>query len=251
MTQGPRTVDLWGQLLTVDEIIELAWSCRDTELLARSVLQRFVPSVRGRHTIRSNILAALFALPATHREICLARFRNWNQNLGAFAAPVNPSYHGEMTSKDTEHFVTREWNPVNIAYARRFLALAESRQIPVYLVIPPVIPVIEQSRERLGLNARYDTLVASWQARFPWLSVLDARYSRYTNSEFCDAVHLNRAGASTLTFDLAESMRELLATASPPRWTVVRRFRARANQDGSEDFGASLAIVRATGAARR
>jgi hypothetical protein len=251
LTQGPKTVGLWGQLLSLHEIVELAWSCRDADLFARSALQRVIPSVRGRDTIRCNILAALFALPVTHREVCLARVRNWNHNLGAFAAPVNATYHGEMTQKDNEHLAPRPWNPVNIAYARRFFALAELRQIPVYLVIPPLIPAIEQSRERLGLSARYDALVQSWQAQFAMLSVIDARASRYGNSEFCDAVHLNQAGASTLSVDLADRIGERLAGGIRPGWSSLPRYRAWTKQDSTEDFRASLEIVRATGAARR
>jgi hypothetical protein len=253
LTEGPQTVGLWGQLLALPEILEVAWICRDGDFFASSALRRYFPSIRGRAAIRLNILAAVFGIPTTRREDCLGRIRNWNQNLGGFVGPVNPAHRTPIGAADERHLAKRAWNDVNLAYVDRFLMLAESRAIPVFLVVPPLAPELELSRERLGLGAQFDRLVRGWQARFPLLSVLDARNSGYATAQFTDAVHLNRDGAVALSLGVAEAVKhDIDAQGSDSAWVTLPSFRYPSDGVVSiEDYLQSMAVVRAVSPVRR
>ena len=100
----------------------------------------------------------------------------------------------------------RVWNcrPENAGYVRKFLALASSRGIRVYWVIPPVSPTAQERRFQNGQEAAYSRFVASIQAEYPGLTVIDGRRLDLDTSSFFDPVHLNGRGAATLSGEVAK-----------------------------------------------
>jgi hypothetical protein len=93
---------------------------------------------------------------------------------------------------------------VNAAYVRRFLELTQARGIAVYWLIPPVRDDVQERRERLGVDARYQLFVQHLQAKFANLSVIDGRRAGFERDLFRDPLHLDRQGALGLSAGVAE-----------------------------------------------
>jgi hypothetical protein len=103
------------------------------------------------------------------------------------------------------------------------------------------------ARDGSGVHARYDRFVRAMQARFPNLTVLDARYSGYLPAVFVDATHLDRDGAVRLSADVAEVLREAShRPGADPRWVKLPDYRERpvAISRMLEDVNQSRAIQR-------
>ena len=62
---------------------------------------------------------------------------------------------GARSTPRTRVVLPRAWrcHPVNEAYLRRFLALADGHAIPVFWLLPPIAPVVQARRERTGADA--------------------------------------------------------------------------------------------------
>src|SRR5205823_5878672 len=67
----------WADLLEVGEALDLAWTARDPDLLARTLIARLFPSVNGRCEARARLRSALRGEPDAHRLAVLACLRNW------------------------------------------------------------------------------------------------------------------------------------------------------------------------------
>jgi hypothetical protein len=85
---------LWPELLDARDALDLAWTARDTELAARVLLARLLPSLRGRYEIRANILAALRGEAPMEWLASHAYVRNTRINRGAYVAAKNPGFRG-------------------------------------------------------------------------------------------------------------------------------------------------------------
>ncbi len=110
---------------------------------------------------------------------------------------------------------------------RGFLDLAAHHELPVFWLLPPLSPTTQALREQQGHDAFYTRLVRKVQARYPNVTVVDARHSGFPHDVFTDPVHLDRDGAALLTRRLAAvlvdrlSSRELSAD-SPTTTTTAR-----------------------------
>ncbi len=233
---------LWPEMLNPRECFDLAWTMRKPEFFGATMLGRVVPSVKERHDIRAFVLAALVGGPNPSRRAEIPNFRrNWKVNEGAqlmpdgASPPIDP-VHWELS-------LYRKWqpDPVNVAYLDRFLALARSRQIPVVWLLPPNQPSILARTEASGYNAEYTRFVQSVAARFPNVTVADARQSGFVPAEFNDGIHLQRSGALRLSAALGDLIRTGLPAGG---WVYLDAGVPRAIDLPIEDLGQSAIALR-------
>ena len=153
-----QAVRFWPELLGPREGLDLAWTARDAEFLATTLLAHVFPSIKDRFQIRSNVRAALRGEKSDDLAWnTLTISRNKNKNRGALVAIRNTKYQGEISSPMAAGFLPESWacDLVNEVYIRRLLDLARSREITVYWLIPPVSPELQARREQKGLDALY------------------------------------------------------------------------------------------------
>jgi hypothetical protein len=218
----------WQEILTPPEGFELARSSGSYPLFFETAVGWLLPSFRSRHEIRSNLLAALKGETDVLRLINQTCRRNWALNDGANVAAKNPSFTGEVGPDDDKKLLTHVFHchRVNADYIRRLFALADSRGIRVYWLLPPLSPELQAHREQTGAEAGYVGFVRSFQTRYPNVTVLDGRHAGYDHTLFVDASHLDGQGAYTLSRDVADILRRDLAGASPiSRWVDLPDYR--------------------------
>jgi hypothetical protein len=122
----------------------------------------------------------------------------------------------------------------------RFLALAESRQIPVFWLLTPVCPTIQAKGEATGAAERHARFVREVQRRHPSITVVDGRRSAYPERVLDDSIHLAHPGAAVFTEDLANVIaRTLDGGQSEPKWVRMPRFRDRSIEFRHEDLAES------------
>lgn len=198
----------WPELARTSECLDLAISTGAPAFLGRLVAGRALPSCRLRHEVRAQVRAALDGGGWSARGAVRALIRNWEANRGAQVLAKRPGYRGEINPLNDGLFPIRwEVDPITLGYVRRFLRLAEERQVAVYWLLPPLAPAAQARREALGLDAPFDEFAQALRSEFPLLTLVDARRAGYDASVFVDAVHLDRDGATTLTADLADVIR--------------------------------------------
>ena len=203
----------FAELATVRDCLDLAWTEQDGDLLGALLAGKCLASYRWRFEIRQNVRAALDGQGGSNNS-SLASFRTlWNREQGAQPTPADRVYH-PSESVLIAGVSPEKWAcaPAERVYAERFLALAKTREIPVYWLIPPMSPGVHNHRAILGTDARYDRFVQSIVSKYPSAIVLDGRYSGYDDSVHVDHLHLNRRGASILSADLAEMVLEDLTS---------------------------------------
>src|SRR5262249_51799500 len=103
----------------------------------------------------------------------------------------------------------------NKQYVRRFLALAEAHRIRVFWLIPPIHPVVQGVRDKLGRDGPFQRFIREEQARFPDLVVIDGRRSGYHPDLFVDSSHLNIEGTTTFSVDVADVVRRAPGGGGP------------------------------------
>ena len=109
-------------------------------------------------------------------------------------------------------------------YVGRIFALAASRGIRAYWLLPPESPRSQASRKRKGVVESYTRFARAMQARHPEVTILDARRSGYDRSVFFDPVHLDVRGAVALSASVADRLdgsRE--GPPAGPRWVALSR----------------------------
>ena len=248
---GPRFLArYWPELVTTGEALELARAGRDAGLFAEVMLDRLVPSLRGRDQVRANVIAALRGEVSDRTARLHPLWRNWWVNRGAGVVSKNPAFTGDVGDRFPEVYPDR-WplDPSATSFVRRFLRLAASRDIPVVWLIPPFCPEIEARRDHKGLSAQYDRFARAVQAQFPGVIVADARRSGYGAGVFFDPVHLDRQGAVALSAGVAEVVAGVLAGRRPAsRWVELPRYRDRSAEFPLEDLTQTWLALSPTGA---
>jgi hypothetical protein len=249
LRNGPRAPEIvrqWPELLRPAEALDLARTARDPALFGRLSAAALLPSLRERHEIRGLALAALRGEAASRRYTAAQYWRNIRVNRGAMVMPPIP-FRGDLAEVCRGLYPAFGCDPVSAAYLERFLALATSRGIPVFWVVPPVTTEVQDLLDCSGFDAAHTRFLESLQARHPGLVVLDGRRSRYGQDLHTDdPVHLNRRGASAFSADLAAALDRHLAEGRGPRWVTLPPYRDRPADVPLEDVNESALALKGT-----
>ncbi len=233
----------WPEMLTTREMLDLAWSAGDAGFFARTATARLLPSLRDRYEIRSVVGASLQGRNASLKYVLPIVFRNWRENRGATVKPPSPPQPMDAFAWARDLF-PESWSchPVNDVYLQRFLNLAESRQIQVVWLLPPVSPEVQARSEQTGIEGRYLAFVRAVQARHPALTVIDARHSSYPREVFLDPIHLDRHGAVALSHDIAPFLSD--PSSMQPGWFRLPAYREHPTKIAPEDLIQSMTALR-------
>jgi hypothetical protein len=230
VAEGPRS-ELkqypWHVFLSLREAIELSWSMRDADFLARTMTRAWIPSVRNRIEIRNNIVATLNGTPHSEREPTRILAFNRSVNNNAQVNPKNPDFQ-DVDVPPGLRPLPDSWkpDPVNAVYVKRFLDLAASRRIPVFCILPPQSPGTQSRLDAMAL----ETNLMAWLHRLerdnPNLTMIDARHAGYDQSVFFDEIHLDGEGAQVLSTDLGRLIHACLSSppGDAPRWVSTPLF---------------------------
>ena len=256
MSVGPEHVLAnWGSLLDGTELLDLVWECSNPGLFGPIALDQLIPSHRGRAKARSTLMTALNDGRRLERAKFLTYARNWTHNRGALLVSNARDYDGAIGAQKRAELIPDTWqvNAVSRRYLERFLGLAQTHGIRVYLLLPPLSPTIESERQRRGLYEPLNAFLRDELRRFPELTVLDARQSGYGLNAFADEAHLNRKGALALSHEVAQTLaRAAAADQAESRWVQLAAFQDPPARPDIEDVDQSLGIVlNATGNTRR
>ncbi len=253
LMQPPETnKNLWAELLSTEECLDLARARGDAAFFARTMVEKALPSFKERMEIRANLMAALHGTSTSKRFDIPSFRRNWKLNDGAQlmgyigAPPVDPDHWFRCLYSKWEP------NPVNVAYLDRFLALAAEHKIPVYWLLAPLHPDVQFRTDLSGFDLSYTQFVATTSARFPGTIVVNGRHSGFTRDLFLDGAHTNRLGALKMSAGLADVLRRPADTS--PRWVVLDLTRIREYDGPIEDVNQSIVALKAesvAAAARR
>ena len=239
MAAGPRSsLRHWQATLSLRESLELAGETRSVGLLVETLLGRLLPSYRDRLEIREAVRSALLGETAPTSSTNRLALRNWGINLGAHLNSPQARFAGEVGAELHKRLLSDSWkcHRINATFVDRLLGLAESHQVPVYWLIPPLSPQLQARRERSGVDETYAAFVRAMRAKHPTLTAVDGRHSGYDDSTFADHNHLNGRGAIAMSRDLAT----LLGTpGSRAGWVELPRFADRPGSFAVEDVDQS------------
>jgi hypothetical protein len=222
---GPKfSVRHWQAVLTPGEAFDLAIESKSPGMFIEIGLGRILPSYRDRNQIREAIVAFVRGQPAPTDETNRLALRHWGMNQGSHLNPPQSPFTGEVSPEIHRKMLSDEWKPhrINVSYVDRLLTLADSKRIPVYWLIPPLTPELQERREKSGVDASFVAFVRSMQSKHPQVTVVDGRRSGYDASTFADHTHLNGRGAVALSHDLADLIKY---TQVNNRWVNLPRFR--------------------------
>ena len=245
---GPRHIlNRWGAMLGPVEAAELAWWSGDSDLFGEVATQHLLPSMRGKSTIRANILDALANRPVTNLAKNKMAVRNWKQNEGA-QLMVGSYGVDHLTDADVENLRTGyypEWrcHPANVRGIDRFLDLATRNKIRVFWLLPPMLPALHDKLASSGIDARHEAFIRSWQAKYPDLVVLDARKTVDPLVAFWDPQHLSICGASSFSKVLGDALRGSIEGPTVARWVAMPGVPLGPLPPGVEDIDQSRLAV--------
>jgi hypothetical protein len=232
------------------EFLDLAWTARDPALFGELMLTAVFPSYQSRLVIRQDVQTVLDGKTPPRRRKIGAWVRNWEVNRGAHHASTVFEYQGIVDPNRDAFLIADGWqpNPVVVTYLERFFALAEAHRIPVFWLLPPVVPALQAYHDRNGTDAALTRFARRLQARYPNVSVIDGRHAGYQPLVFIDPTHLDYLGAGIFTDDFAPFVaRALNQPQAAPRWNELPPFRERWVGLRLEDVGVSaekLAVER-------
>lgn len=240
LSEGPQTKVRpfsWSELLSPREALDLAWTARDANLLARIAAEQAIPALRKRFDIRTMVLWALASDPnrAVLRNHRSALLGNWGQNRGA---QLNPMMMASEIPPPSGPSPPCRWrpHPVNLHYLRQFVALAAEHRIRVYWILPPFHPGWQVWMEHQGEDARFAEFIREVQAGHDNVVVLDGRHSGYRSKDFVDVAHLNPTGELELSGAVATVLGEPGdSSTSGRRWVSLPPRRPAADGPGAAD----------------
>ena len=256
---GPRhNLTRWANIMTPFEAAELARWARDPDLFATVALGRLLPSYHRRTGVRANVMGALSGAGDPRRFQNFLAFRNWSRNGGAQLMLPSPAMK-TMTEKEAleirrAFYPAWECHPANVAGLERFLALAAEHDVPVYWVLPPLLPALQTQLARSGIDARHEAFIRSWQDRYPNLVVIDGRNKVSDPDAFFDANHLSGGGAYAFSLALGDALRQARRGdrgVPANRWVALPEFRVGPIPKGFEDINQSQVALEAMGKATR
>jgi hypothetical protein len=236
---------LWSELLTIEECLDLSRTMKDPAFFASVMLAEYLPSYKERHDIRAGLMAALQGRSTSRRLEIPSYRRNWKINEGAQLMADTGTPRIDVAEWVGHLYSKWEPNPVNLSYLDRFLALAESRKIPVYWVLTPIHPLVQAGTDANGFDLSYTNFVRLVQSRFPTTIVVDARHAGFPADHFVDGAHVNRPGALKLSAALGEILREPAGAVPAPRWVGIEFDRVRRFDLSIEDVNQSTLVLKA------
>jgi hypothetical protein len=233
------------ELATLGDCIGFAATVRDSSFLGRLAVARLVPSYLRRLEIRDNITAAVRGEKPNRVLDQWVRVSNSKANRGSVHLDKKIDY-SEMLIDPADFDLDWKCPPSSEIYVEKFLALAASHNIRVFWLVPPMSPLVQNHLNQTGIQARFDQLVKSIQARHPDISVLDFSRSSYPMSAFFDVKHLNRDGAVALSRDLAVALKSELnnPASSSSAWVRFPDYRPDPAASRIEDVKVTLARLR-------
>ncbi|GAC1464114.1 MAG: hypothetical protein NVSMB9_02420 [Isosphaeraceae bacterium] len=243
----------WPELLEPREMLDLAWTARDLDLLVEVAIARLLPSLRARPEIHSAVLSALKGETTlrSRRELAVLFWRNTRVNLGANAM-TGGGTNVDFAEVRRALYPSFDCHPINAVYLDRFLGLAASRDIPVFWVIAPFATELQKLCDASGFDAAQTTFIREYQRRYPNLRVLDGRQSSYGQELYTqDPVHMNHVGASVFSGDVAPVLVRFLAGETVPRWVLLPPYRARPEEVPIEDIGESVLAIQNRGTVQK
>ena len=184
MSEYRPCVAAWAGLIGPSEALRLAIDDRDLGFFGLFLVHYLLPSVRLRQDVRAAI-RALFDGPGpegmTHWPRVLARQSKRNGGAILFP-PLKAESDAGLGGGPRRAWMTSAIaatppiaSATNLLYLDRILALARSRGIRVFVIVPPVRPDILAARERLGPEDRYLSLLRGLSDRFENVVVVDGR----------------------------------------------------------------------------
>jgi hypothetical protein len=240
----------WPDLLGPAESLELAWTARDPSFFASTTLARYLPTLAARPEIRAAILDRLRGEVGSIQSLLLAHQRNLDHNAGAFVQRRATPYQGEVTPYLAGMYLNPAWSAdrVNVIYLRRLLDLCKSRRIPVYWLIPPLVPELQARRESVGLEEAYNRFARRIQRSYPDLTILDARKSGYQPPVFSDAAHLDFPGAVAMSAEVGRIVKAGRVGGS--RWIDLPAYHEQPVEPRLEDIAQSIRATNEAGIIR-
>jgi hypothetical protein len=205
------------------------------------------------------VLAALGGRREAARAEYFASLRNWNVNRGSvIVSPSHSSGGEEVEPQEAPERVTplpREaWvrNDLLGHYLKKLLHLAAEHRVPVFLVLAPLNPELQQHMDLSGMSDFHTRLACYALSLYPGAVVIDGRYSGYARRVFVDKTHLNETGAVAFSDALGRIIAERLAGGGPGgRWVSLPRYREPDGGVDVETFDESKLALFSGGAARR
>jgi hypothetical protein len=253
----------WAELLSLKEAMQLAKVEHLPDVITHYVMTRYIPSVRYRFDIQK-AASDLFRRTTSSSDVSWLALhdRQQDKNRGGYVNPSTPGRfgpdsrpNGKVLQEEVATCYPGAWwgRPPNLAFLEKFLKLAESHEIPVFFLIPPIHPGVQSERERLGLDELYLTLIRKIQRRYRSVIVVDGRHSGFDHGLFWDAFHLGRQGATALSRGLAEVIGTRLAhpSDSDDHWVSLPTFVEPSRWVAIEDTDESIALLRDPGTIRR
>ncbi len=253
---GPRhNLTRWPVLLNPLETAKLAYWAGDPDLMGEILVNQVVPSLRGKTTIRANLMNAFGGRPDTNRHWNALGLRNWKKNDGAQLMTGSAAAHGlsdaDVTKLRVGYYPEWKCHPANSAGIDRFLALARDYGVRVFWVLPPLLPALHDQLAGSGINAQLETFLSHWQAKYPNLVVVDARKKIVDLDAFWDPQHLAVEGAAAFSRALGDVLRESITASAqktatePPRdrWVSLPAFRLGPISPGIETIDQSRLAI--------
>ena len=252
---NPRhNLNRWANLLSFSEAASLARWARDPDLFATIALGKILPSCQRREAIRANALGALKGTGDFRRYYNFLAFRNWSHNGGAQLMGAGPSLR-TMSDKEADEirrafYPKWEGHPANVAGLDEFLALAARRRVPVYWILPPLLPLVQRKMAESGIDAAHDAFLRARQARFPNLIVVDGRGKMTDPAAFFDANHLAAGGSFAYSQALGSLLGQGRSGVPENRWVTLPAIRPVPLPYGFEDLAQSRVALAAPPASR-
>lgn len=201
---------------------------RDPVEFGRFAVRALLPSARSHDSLRVALMGALVPGPVSIKHEIRKAIRNWKLNRGAEVTPCRPGVVENLDTWVAGYFPRFQVDPTNRAYLEGLVDLAAQRGIPVFWLLPPYQPQLQERCERSGFDQEHEAFIRSMLARHPNLRVLDGRRTGYPPEVFFDLHHLGREGAAVLSLDVGRALTAALAgPAAAERWQTLPPFRMR------------------------